>query len=262
RSFEMAQAELAGLDAGHRAEVAAIDAFIAFRQWRWQEASRLFRQSIDQNPRLADTYVWYSQFQSAVGRNQDALKTAQLAYDLDSVSPVVNDRLATAWLWVDENELALARYGSGASLGFDSPVNPAWMNLLLRRGEFELVGNLLQEIHGPGIEPLARNIHRLSEPGFRGEFRATAAELVDSGVLAPRFELPLWILLGEFDRVLSTVDKYRDRKKFLDVEFLFSAESAPLRDAPEFDRITRILGLDHFWQASGPPDFRKSAPAP
>ncbi len=46
------------------------------------------------------------------------MRAAAEAYKLDSVSPVVNDRLATAYLWVNENEKADALYQLGASFGF------------------------------------------------------------------------------------------------------------------------------------------------
>jgi tetratricopeptide (TPR) repeat protein len=241
------------------AEAISIRGFIAYRQWRWQEAEAYFLDSLALDPNLANTHVWYSQFLAVVGRLEESLQHARMAYELDSVSPVVNDRLATAHLWNNQNDEAERLFSAGANLGFSSWQNPSYLVLLLRRQDYDALRLGLRALHpDTDLGPLPDNLEYLFVPEARTQLVDMLDTLIEQQQLSPRLEFGVWIILQQWDRVLATIEKYRDTdKKYLDFEFLFAQESESLRNDPLFEQITVTIGMQGYWQQSeGQPDFR------
>ena len=249
-SFRTATQVLEQLNDRTGPEAQAIMGFMSFRTWQWQAAEHYFLQSIADRPENANVLVWYSQFLSAVNRKDEALEWALKAYDFDSASPVVNDRLATAHLWLDHNEQAATFYERGTRLGFAHSVNPGRLNLLIRMGEFAEAQSILRTLHPTGhLEDFISQIDQIAEPDNRNALIAGARQAVESGSLQPRFELGLWMLLGDWDAVTYTFEKYRDQQKYLDIEFLFARESMEFRTSETFYTLTGRIGLMDYWSS-------------
>jgi TolB-like protein/DNA-binding winged helix-turn-helix (wHTH) protein len=239
------------------AEARAIEAFMAFREWRWLDAESLFEQSLKADPTLANTWVWYSQFLSATGYMDDALRAAAEAYKLDSVSPVVNDRLATAYLWVNENEKADALYQLGASFGFVDQTNPGYFVLLARMARWDEAKKVFVGLNPGGhVAWLHDNLEYLRHDDYRSQFVKVTRDGIARDQFLPRLEFGWWTLLGNADEAFATLRKYKQAKKLLDIEFIFAPEAKHLRQHPEFDEICQELGLTAFWMAVKEPDYR------
>jgi TolB-like protein/DNA-binding winged helix-turn-helix (wHTH) protein len=134
--------------------VQAIHGFVAFRRWQWKDAEQQFHRALLLAPSNPNIYVWYSQLLSAVGRNVDALKTAQQARDLDAVSPVVNHRLAIAQLWNNNDVRAAEQFAMGADLGFVNVRSPGYLIFLLRMRRIEEARRVIEQLNaGTGVEP-------------------------------------------------------------------------------------------------------------
>lgn len=257
RAFAEATRQLDALNGAAFAEAEAIRGFIAFRQWYWLQAEAHFIESLQANPNLANTHLWYSQFLSTVGRLEESLQQARMAYELDAVSPVVNDRLATAYLWLDQDEEALRRFATGASLGFDSFQNPGFLILLWRDRDYEQIRAGLRALHpGADLDPLLDNLEYLDVPDARTELVSMVDRLVLQQQLIPRLEFGVWIVLEQWERAVATIEKYSETKKNLDIEFLFAREAAGLREDPLFAEVTGRLGLENYWRNAVPSDFR------
>jgi TolB-like protein len=256
-AFAAASEQLDMLQVQTHGEAEAIRGFIAFREWRWLEAERHFRLSLELNPNVANTHVWYSQFLSTVGRLEDSLVHAQAAYELDSVSPVVNGRLATAYLWLDRDAEAQRLFSVAENLGFSSFQNRGVLISLLRMGDYDTIRQGLRSLHPDAdLEPLLVNLENLLVPEARSELVQIVDQLVSEDVLIPRLEFGVWIVLEQWQRVLETLLKYESDKKYLDVEILFAREAQQLRVMPIFDQLAGFLGLDNYWQSTHPPDFK------
>lgn len=254
-AFDQALGQLDALDEVGNAEAEAIRGFIAFRQWRWLEAEQHFLDSLTIDPNFATTHVWYSQFLSSVGRLEESLQHARIAYELDSVSAVVNDRLATAHLWNNQDQEAGRLFSAGANLGFNNLQNPSYLIWLLRTGNYEAIRLSLRGLNPLGdLEPLLAGLQALEDSAIRQQLVAGVDALIEERLLLPRLEFGLWIVLEQWSRVMDTIEKYRQQKKYLDVEFLFARESERLRGDPMFQQLTATLGLDVYWQAGQGPD--------
>lgn len=236
--------------------VEAIHGFIAFRRWQWQAAEELFLKALLLAPSNPTIYVWYSQFLSVVGRNVDALKAAEQARDLDSVSPVVLSRLAVAYLWNNDNVRAAEQFGRGAELGFVNQRNPAYLVFLLRMERFDEARQVIRALYAlTGADPrwLVDNIEAIVAGGD-GDLRDEAAVALEQGLIFPRIQLGLWLYLDEPGRVLDVVRSLSQHKKFVDLELIFAEEGREFRDSSEFSELAEELGLEPFWESWRGPD--------
>jgi serine/threonine protein kinase/tetratricopeptide (TPR) repeat protein len=67
-----------------------------FHAWKWTEAQASFKKAIALNPKLARAHLLYGLYCTGRGWHDEALRQAQLARDLEPLSPVVN--MGTAWV--------------------------------------------------------------------------------------------------------------------------------------------------------------------
>jgi len=236
-------------------EVEAIKGFIAFRRWQWRASEDLFHKALMLAPNNPNLYVWYSQLLSAVGRNVDALKTAQQAHDLDAVSPVINHRLATAYLWNNNNVRAAEQFARGAELGFINQRSPAYLIFLLRMGRFGEARHVVKSLYaGSGLDPqwLADNIQGIKQGDH--DLVEAAESAVTAGNIAPQIVLGLWLYLNEPERVYAVLNGLANHKKNIHFELLFSEEARAFRSSSEFSEVVEELGLQSYWDNWRGPD--------
>ena len=245
------------MTASEAGEAEAIKGFIAFRRWQWQLAEEQYHKALLLAPNNPNLYVWYSQLLSAVGRNVDALKTAQQARDLDSVSPVINDRLAVAWLWNNDNVRAAEQFVRGAELGFNNQRNAGYLIFLLRMQRFDEARQVIKNLYaGSGADPqwLMDNIQAISQGAAGEDLIDAAVAAIDRGDVSPRVSLGLWLYLNEPGRVYDVVQGSVSLKRQLDFELLFSAEAREFRNSDEFSDLAEELGLESYWENWKGPD--------
>lgn len=246
-----------------RSEAEAIQAFITMHRWQFIKAEAHYRQALSLSPDNPNTYVWYSQLLAMVGRNRDAVTTAMRAKTLDEVSPVVNDRLAVAYLWVNENDQAAEQFEIGSKLGFSNRINPGYIVFLLRAHRYHEFKAVIKAFH---VDPLTAPLW-LIESGhlvFLEENREMAKELSaeaekNGQSIAPILQLGLPILIGDVDQAYEKFAALEGtaKRKYIYPELLFSIEAIEFRQDPRFNPLTNDMGLDDYWALFGLPDYLK-----
>jgi tetratricopeptide (TPR) repeat protein len=78
--------------------------------WDWEGAEREFLLGIDLNPTYAQAYCWYGHVLVALGRNQEAIHAAQVAQDMDPVSPMVGSFLGSALFHDGQYDAAIRQF--------------------------------------------------------------------------------------------------------------------------------------------------------
>jgi len=78
--------------------------------WNWEGAEREFLLGIDLNPTYAQAYCWYGHVLVALGRNQEAIHAAQIAQDMDPVSPMVGSFLGSALFHDAQYDAAIRQF--------------------------------------------------------------------------------------------------------------------------------------------------------
>lgn len=246
-----------------RGEARAIRGFVAMYRWQWPEAELHFRESIRLAPDNANTYNWYSQFFSMVGRSRDSVTAAERAKELDATSPVVNNRLAVAYLWINDEVSAAEQFAYGSRLGFSNQINPAYIIFLLRQQRFQELELVMDVIHSdPSTRP--ERLLELGAEAFRPENHQRAiglveAEMEQGKMLALPLQMGFWILMEAMDQAFDIFHRFADtpNARHLYPEFMFSREAKKFRQDPRFRNLTRRMGLDTYWSQFGQPDYRK-----
>jgi len=232
-------------------------AFINFRSWEWDEADDNFRVALANTPGDANLYQWYSQFLAAVARMQDSLEAAQRAKELDALSPVVNDRLAVAYLWNDQDSLANRQFQLAKELGLAPSANPeANLVLLLRIGDYEAarsIMSVMQSMLGRSTEWMDIFMAALEDPALRPEAVEAIQQAADAREISPRYLYGLWLYLGETDRAMDVAFQLLNDPPGFAVEFLFARENQSLREDPRFGDLITAVGLDRYWDKHGWP---------
>lgn len=77
--------------------------------WKWAEAETAFLKSIELSPGYATAHHWYAVYLYSLGRNDEALREIQIAYERDPISPVIAITVAEVLAAVGRREDAIAQ---------------------------------------------------------------------------------------------------------------------------------------------------------
>jgi TolB-like protein/DNA-binding winged helix-turn-helix (wHTH) protein len=199
----------AGAPIGDAAE--GLAAFIALGRRDWIEADRHFQKALAAEPSDADLYQWRSEFYASVGRLDLSLTYAVRASELDALSPVVNDRLAVAYLWRDEDERARRLFEDADLLGLGMTANPgAYLISLMRAGEYARAGQLLhtlQTLLGGPTDWIAPLMAAQADPALKDAAVAAVVRVAAAGGIEPSFLFGAWVYLGEHERAMTLAEQ-------------------------------------------------------
>jgi TolB-like protein/DNA-binding winged helix-turn-helix (wHTH) protein len=253
------------LEAGRAAGAPIADAaeglaaFIALGRRDWIAADGHFQKALAAEPSDADLHQWRSEFYASVGRLDLSLTYAVRASELDALSPVVNDRLAVAYLWRDEDERARRLFEDADLLGLGMTANPgAYLIALMRAGDYARAGQLLhtlQALLGGPTDWIAPLMAAQADPALRDAAVDAVARSAAAGGIEPGFLFGAWIYLGEYERAMTLAEQVLAAAGPFDVEFLFARENRALRSHPRFGALLTKIGLDRYWDQAGWPHW-------
>jgi TolB-like protein/DNA-binding winged helix-turn-helix (wHTH) protein/Flp pilus assembly protein TadD len=238
-------------------EAQGLLAFLSFQGWDWVAAENGFRRALLAAPNDPELHQWYSQLLASLGHLDQSLAHARRARELDALSPVANDRLAVACLWVDQDEAARQQFAVAEELGFSSDANPGVRILLmLRSGENDAAASALearQRMAGRGAGWVRPFIQGLSDPASRAAAIDALNDSVVAGDLGARYRFGASVLLGDADGAMDLAFPMISEPGAFDLEFLFSREAASFRRHPRFPELVHAIGLDEHWRSYGWP---------
>lgn len=249
-------AKALALDSAMAADAYALEGFMLWRERRWQEAEIQLKKALRLDPDQVNAHYWYSWLLSALGKYDEALHEMQAAWRLNPVSAVLNDRLAVAYLWVNDNANAAARYQTAADLGYLQSTQPTSYILFLRRaGRFVEIAELLVRMgySQAWVEPFVRG---LEKPDTRREGSAAIEAASAAGKVPFELLFGIWVLFEDRDRAFANFDY---GPKTIYIEFLWAKETDFLRDDPRFPdllarlNLAEVVDLDEMRSASQEP---------
>lgn len=249
------------------AEAYAVLGGLADIEGKWAEAEALFVLAIANEPMDSTAHLWYGEHLFKLGRLDDGLEEAKIAYQLDPLHPGTNALLGWIYFFLNDTSNAL-KYGAAAwDLGHNSGLYfQAWINQ--RIGEFNRAA------------------------GFAEQWDAQVAERFDNLQTPPNLELffeakidaakrPLFLeILAEHDSISSLsfatlqtlftgyvgfdrIDEaYRVATMALDlggihrdllVWHFWRSDMAPFRQDPRFAALVSELGMVDYWREFGWP---------
>ena len=231
--------------------------FLHLSKWEWIEAEEDFQLAMAVSPNDPTVQQWYSQHLAATGKTQESLQYILEAKKLDVLSPVVNQRLAVAYLWVNENELARQQFELADELGMGARANPdVYAVLLFRQGEYDRARDVLidlQNLYGMTAEWVEPFVAALRNPDARLAARDALDRAAQEHSIPRRLLFGTLIYLGDADAAMEIAFELLADPVDFDVEFLFTQETAQLRRHPRFGELLAAIGLDRYWDRYGWP---------
>ena len=170
---------------------------------------------------------------------------------------MVNQRLAIAYLWVNENQLAEEQFAIAAEQGMPVTTQPdAYLLVLLRQDKYEVARLLMaasQKMQGLDSTWVDALFMAMQDTTNKPAAVAAVERAVADGDISDLHLFGVWVYLGETERAIDTALRLtEDRIRFIP-EFLFAAETAQLRGHPRFSEVVRAIGLDRYWEYFGWP---------
>ncbi|MDX1431521.1 MAG: winged helix-turn-helix domain-containing protein [Gammaproteobacteria bacterium] len=224
--------------------------------WRWDAAERAFLEALAHHLNDPSLHQWYGQFLSMVGALDRSLEQILIAYDLDPVSPAVNERLGFTYLQLGKNELADHQFQVAAALGFErSAIVDPYLLILCRMRRFSEMEHVLENIQAKlEIEgDWARRIVRAFEKS--DERDAILRSLMTTQL---RRGLPVIfaasMVLGAVEVSYETLDVLT-KSRNLNVEMLLLPEAEGIRRDARFGDLIRRVGLYDYWEATSWPEI-------
>ena len=231
--------------------------FLHYSRWEWIDAEQQFRRALAVAPNDPTVRQWYSQHLASVGKPSESLQHILAAKRLDVLSPVVNDRLAIAYLWLDDNDSARRQFRLADELGMGPSANPeAYLVLLLREGDYIEARDILvdlQRLFARAVEWIEPFIEAQRNAEALPVARDALARAARERQVSLKYLFGAWVYLGDADAAMDAAFELLGEPGEFDVEFLFVAETAILRRHSRFGELVRAIGLDRYWDRYGWP---------
>lgn len=164
------------------AEAHASLAMVHFNSFEWMEAEQRLRRAIRLNPNYAEAHDWYSQYLVTMGRRTEALREAERARQLDSLSPTINANVAACRLLTGDLDRGIAELKRLSEVDPDFPLAYQWLAFgYMQTRQFDLAVEALRrgvEVSGGSPLSVVNLAFGYLQAGRREEARRIAAEVI------------------------------------------------------------------------------------
>jgi TolB-like protein/Tfp pilus assembly protein PilF len=216
--------------------------------WDWNACRQNFHRAQQLSPNYAPAFHWYSEFCSAVGRTDEAVRAMEKALQLDPLSLIVNSELS--WLYLfDAGKAELALEQSQKTLEMDPEFRPMHFYLYhmhYHLGNFDLSFEHFQKYTSWYQDRiLLEETYRQS--GWKG-IGSLLLSAIDQGQ-GPNTISPVTIAeyncyTGNYQKALDHIEQaYRDRDYYL-IHVAAWPMFKPMHELPRFQAVIENMGLD------------------
>ena len=249
-----------GVEKDPRIESAAgaIYGFVYHQQERWAESEESYKRAVIATVVDPNAFSWYSRMLASVGRLDDALEMALRGKEIDPLNNLVNTRIAGAYTWLGDNEMA-HEYFQRATDYKATGLHHVMANtlLLVREGRLDEARALAYEVvsgrQAPTfwIEPVFDAFANPSDSVLVREGLAAINQAWDEGVVLADAVFVVRTLLGDLDGAFDFARMLEGPGEVFATELLFIPEMAALRQDERFMPLLEQLRIRDYWQQAG-----------
>ncbi len=231
--------------------------FIHHKRGEWAEANAAFELAVNADRVFPVTRNWYSRFLATVGRLDDALEQANLAYEQAPDDATIISRLAITKLWVSDLSAAGQYFDIANSMGQENPIHDLAYAMYLIRMEdiatarrFTTTGLEKYGFDSAWVDPVYDGIE---DPALHARSVALMTDLEADGSLPKYVVIALWAVLGEADRAFATAKSIEGIGQDFEtgLEVMFSDDLRILREHSDFQQLLDVKGLTSYWSQAG-----------
>ena len=233
----------------------SLAALLWLHDWKWQEAQKEFKRSLELAPTYPTANHWYAEFLMTMGRHEEAVARMQNGQEADPLSLIIN--VAVGWeLYCGRRyEEALEQLRRAVELDPNYPVTYWILGLLLRKaGSYEqaiIEGEKGVKLSGGSPLMRAALAHTFGAAGRTegaSQVLQELTELAKQKYVAPYFLAGIHIGLGENDRAMEYLEKsYQEHSHWL-IYLHMDPSMDALRDDSRFQDL--LHGVSAFSRAS------------
>lgn len=234
---------------------ASIYGFVYHQQKRWHESETAHLRAVNARVVDANSFNWYSRMLASVGRREDSLNWILKAEYIDPDNPIVINRIALAYLWLGDTQMAQEYFQRAAKLGASGRNQLlGYALLLVRQGQFEQAQGLAamqaREIGMPAdwVEPVFEAFADSTQ-------RENALEALNwqwaEQTVAPQIVLIVRTAMGDVEGAMEIARLLDGPGEVFEMDLLFIDELEPLRQHPEFIPLMERLGVVDYWASVG-----------
>ncbi len=231
---------------GHTSQAALLWLY----DWRWEEAGREFKRSLELSPTYPTANHWYAEYVMTMGAHREGLDRMKRGQDLDPLSLIINVAVGWALYFARRYDEGIEQLRRTVELDTNYPVTYWILGLLLRKtGCYELAiaeGEKAVKLSGGSPLMKAALAHTLATAGRTKEACQLLDELTTLAkqkYVAPYFLAGIHIGLGENERAIEYLEKcYEEHSHWLIYLHIDPAMDG-VQDNPRFQDLLRRLGL-------------------
>ncbi|MCA1632741.1 MAG: tetratricopeptide repeat protein [Acidobacteria bacterium] len=206
--------------------------------WKWEEAERDFRRSIELNPNYATAHQWYASYLVQVGRSGEALAEIRHAQELDPLSSIISANAGLYLYYARQYDAAIEQLKK--TLEVDDQFGVAHLYLgyayLQQPGRtHDAITEFQRAVEHMGEDPetLSALGYAYAVAGRRAEAEAVLTQLRERrarGYVSPYFVAVVYAGLGDSERAFAALDEsFKDRHPGMIL----------LKSDPRFDRLRK-----------------------
>ncbi len=217
---------------------------VLWHEWNCAEAERLFRKSIDLNPRYSQAHLWFANVLILTGRAEEGRAEAQLARTLDPLSNVAIAFHGWFPYWIGRFADAVRSFHEAVQLIPEFAPLHYWRGLAFARvgDDAAAVTSLERCIELFGRTPMAisglATAHALA--GRAGEARAILAELEAQAAhrfVGGYYPAQVLVALGDRDAAFAALERALEERVHWLAAIRIDPSLAALRGDPRFDAL-------------------------
>jgi tetratricopeptide (TPR) repeat protein len=230
---------------------AALANTLAGYDWNWVEAEREFKRAIELNPNVADIHYRYGLiYLLPAGRMDEAIREIKRALELEPLSIAMNANLAGAYMYVRQNDLALAQARKTLDLEPNHITALVWLaNIYDSLGMYNEAITLSEgslKSHMSDQYSLLYSGYAYAKTGRRDKAEDAIKRLRDlekTEPVDPYDFAVLYVGLGDKDKAFVELEKTFNERGFYVLFLRFDPFMDPLRDDPRFKEMLKRLNL-------------------
>ena len=232
-------------------EAHTVLAFTSMHLWEWESAEREYLHALQGQSIDPSTHQWYAQFLSMVGEVERSAQQILIAYDIDPVSPAVNERLAVTYLLQGKNELVDEQFQTATDLGFERTaiIEPYILLQWRMKRIAEMEPLLINTQRRLGLDDEWTNMMMqvLNEPERSKEWLLSLSENRYRRGIPVVFVAA--IFAGHVDIAFELAHQLVDNRQ-LSIEAMLISEASAFRRDDRFNGLARRVGLYDYWEST------------